>query len=148
MNQEAPQDRTISGKVIVLSMFTLAIVATGTLWAYWSLHMLPFMPLQEALAEQFENSSPRVDGGRRKMQNSTPMILRAVMRVPFDPNDSSAETQDLIEDRITATMELAVRYTPVNEYEILEIHLYMEKKEDAISQKTFSKTFEYPRSPT
>ena len=121
-------------------MFALAICATGLLWVYWSWHMLPFMPLQEALAAEFSNSSPRVDGGRRKLQKRTPMILRVVMRVPFNPEDSSAEIQDLIAKRLETTQQLARQHTAVEEYELLEMHLYHEAKEDVLTQKTFTKT--------
>jgi hypothetical protein len=34
-------------------MFAFGIVATGTMWAYWHLHLMPFMPLQESLAAEF-----------------------------------------------------------------------------------------------
>lgn len=134
----SPESR-ISGSAVVAAMFLLGIVATGILWTYWHLHLMPFMPLQEALVTEFEGSSPRVDGGRRKIHQSTPMILRVVMRVPFDPTSSAEKDQQLIEDRINKTRELAATYLVSDEYELLEIHMYQESKEEQLRQKTFQK---------
>ena len=67
------------------------------------------------------------------------MILRVVMRVPFDPNDSSAGTQDLIEARLTRTRELATKHVEIGKYDVLEMHLFQEEKEGTLSQKTFTK---------
>lgn len=125
-------------------MFALAIVATGTLWTYWNLHLMPFMPLQEALEAEFDHSSPRVDGGRRKTHKGTPMILRVVMRVPFDPNDSGADVQNQIEARLDRTRELAADLIDLEKYEVLEVHLYEEEKEGRLSQKTFTKDLKQP----
>ena len=75
----SPDDGTISGRYVVISMFALAFVLIGALYTYWNLHLMPFMPLQEALAAKFEESSPRVDGGRRKMHKGTPNILRVAV---------------------------------------------------------------------
>ena len=135
-------DPRISGKKVVVAMFSLAIAATAILWFYWNLHLMPFMPLQEALAKEFDHSSPRVDGGKRKTHKGTPMILRIVMRVPFDPTSSEAAVQTLIEERIARTQELAVAYTLLENYELLEIHMYNEDKEKSLLQKTFSKQLE------
>ncbi len=133
-------DKRVSGRLVVIAMFTLGIVATGILWTYWNLHLMPFMPLQEALSSEFEESSPRVDGGRRKIHKGTPMVLRVVMRVPFDPTVSDAETQTKIEERLDRTRELAIKHTAIDEYELLDVHLYFEPKEKEIRQKTFQKT--------
>ena len=48
----SPDDGTISGKSVVISMFVLAVVLIGALYTYWNLHLMPFMPLQEALAAE------------------------------------------------------------------------------------------------
>lgn len=125
--------------MLVVIMFTLGIIATGILWTYWHLHLMPFMPLQEALAEEFEHSSPRVDGGRRKIHKGTPMTLRVVMRVPFDPTAVDAESQDQIEHRIERTLELAEQHSELQQYEMLEVHLYQESPEDELRQKEFLK---------
>ena len=93
-----------------MAMFSLGIVATGTLWFFWNLQLMPFMPLQDALVAEFEGSSPRVDGGRRKGQKGTPKILRVVMRVPFDPTSPEPSAQSQIETRLRRTQELAQKY--------------------------------------
>lgn len=132
---------TVSGTKVVVAMFALAITATSILWFYWDMHLMPYMPLQAALAEEFENCSPRVDGGQRKMHKGTKMILRVVMRVPFDPTLSDMDVQDQIETRITRTRELAeTRVSNFYKFETLEVHMYYQLKEKTIQQKTFEKT--------
>jgi hypothetical protein len=129
----------ISGKKVVAAMFTLGIVATGTLWYFWNLQLMPFMPLQDALVAEFEGSSPRVDGGRRKGQKGTPKILRVVMRVPFDPTSSAQSAQAQIEMRLTRTEELAQKFVVDDDYEALELHLFSEYREQSLRQKTFTR---------
>ena len=130
---------TVSGRKLVMSMFLLAVVSTSVLWHYWDMHMMPFMPLQRTLAAEFEDSSPRVDGGQRKMHKGTPMILRVVMRVPFDPTATDIETQNLLEQRLQKTQQLALADSGLPKYDLLEIHLFNENKEQTIRQKTFLK---------
>lgn len=139
-NAMPPTEKTISGSRLVIAMFGMAIVATGLLWFYWDLHLMPYMPLQEALAEEFEDSSPRVEGGQRKMHKGTPLILRVVMRVPFDPTAADGQTQQEIERRILRTRELATKYSDIENFETLEVHLYFQPKEKTLKQKTFSKS--------
>lgn len=120
-------------------MFTLGIVATGTLWYFWNIQLMPFMPLQDALVAEFEGCSPRVDGGCRKGQKGTPKILRVVMRVPFDPTSSDQSSQSQIETRLTKTEELARKFVVDDDYELLELHLFSEHKEQMLRQKTFTR---------
>ncbi|MCP4783191.1 MAG: hypothetical protein GY878_06545 [Fuerstiella sp.] len=122
-------------------MFTLGIVATGTLWYFWNLKLMPFMPLQEALVAEFERCSPRVDGGRVKGKEDTPKILRVVMRVPFDPTSSAPSVQSQIATRISRTGELARQFVSSDDFEILEVHLFSEHKEQSLRQKTFTRQF-------
>ena len=143
--QQIEVHRTVSGRKIVVTMFVMAIFATGILWTYWHLHLAPFMPLQESIAAEFDHSSPRVDGGRRKMHKGTPMILRVVMRVPFDPTDADSDIQNQIEQRMTRVVELATKYTPIGEYDLLEVHMYQETKEEKLRQKTFTKNLKSSR---
>ncbi|MCR9199985.1 MAG: hypothetical protein NXI04_15220 [Planctomycetaceae bacterium] len=142
MSESAPPalEKTVSGSKLVVAMFTMAIVATSLLWFYWDLHLMPYMPLQEALASEFDDSSPRVDGGQRKMHKGTPLILRVVMRVPFDPTLPDEQTQGQIERRLERTKELAGEYTEIDRFETLEVHLYFQPKEKTLKQKTFSKS--------
>lgn len=132
--------KTISGSKLVIAMFGLAITATSILWFYWDMHLMPYMPLQEALATEFEDSSPRVDGGQRKIHKGTPMILRVVMRVPFDPTSSEVDIQNQIESRIARTKELAITHTELEKFQTLEVHMYFQIKEKTIKQKTFEKS--------
>ncbi|MCA9050952.1 MAG: hypothetical protein KDA89_19580 [Planctomycetaceae bacterium] len=140
--------RTVSGTRIVLSLFAFGILATSGLWIYWHLHLTPFMPLQEALANEFENCSPRVDGGRRKSHRETPNILRVVMRVPFDPTPDSPETHSVIQSRLQKTRELAAQHTDLDSYDTLELHLYFEDKEQTLRQKTVTADLHTEAPPT
>lgn len=133
------QDRRVSGRKVVAAMFALGFLATGLLWFYWDLHLRPFMPLQTALAEEYENSSPRVDGGQRRIHKSTPRVLRVVMRAPFNPLSSDAEVQAAIAERLQRTQQLAFKYAQLDQYDLLEMHLYHEQKEQGIMQKTFQR---------
>lgn len=142
-----PDDGTISGRVVVVSMFALAIVLISVLYTYWTLHLTPFMPLQEALAAEFDNCSPRVDGGRRKIHKGTPNILRVVMRVPFDPNATDDATVALIEKRMEGTQRLAkAKVEEFDTYNTLEVHMYQEEKEGELSQNSFERELR-PLSP-
>ncbi len=78
-------ERRVSGRAMVLGMLAFGTLTTAAMWVYWTLHVGPFRPLQDAIAAAFPHSSPRVDGGQRKMHKGTPKILRIVMRVDFDP---------------------------------------------------------------
>lgn len=130
---------TFSGRILVVIMFLGGLTATTVLWTYWHMHLIPFMPLQQALADEFEESSPRVDGGQRKIHKRTPPILRIVMRVPFDPTGDGADAQSQVEHRIARTHELSANKINLNQYEYLEIHLYNEPKEKQLLQRTFLK---------
>src|SRR3990172_7938391 len=82
-HEEKPAE--LSGKWVVIGMFVFAIAATAGLFAYWELHTAPFRELQDALAQEFPRSRPRVEGGQRKKHKHTPRILSIVLRVEFDP---------------------------------------------------------------
>ena len=125
----------VSGRSVVVAMFSLGLCATGLLFLYWQLHLMPFMPLQQAIAEEFEDSSPRVDGGRRKMHAHTPMVLRIVVRVPFDPLAETADAAALTEQWMSRLRELSTRHVQLSDYEILEVHFYFPVKEKEIRQK-------------
>jgi len=134
-----PSDPRISGSKLVAAMFAMAITATSILWFYWDLHLQPFMPLQEAIASEYEKSSPRVDGGQRKSHKGTPRVRRVVIRVPFDPNSDDGDVQSEVEGRISRIRELAAKYASIEDYELLDVHMFQENKEKVISQKTFEK---------
>lgn len=129
-----PGPRTISGRAVVIGMFLFAGSGIAVLQFYWDRHLEPFMPLQKAIAEEFDNSSPRVDGGQRKMSKSTPRVLRVVMRVPFDPEDP--ENKEVVRTRISAVAKLAVKHASLGEYGIFTTHFYQENP-GRMRQKTF-----------
>jgi len=125
--------RELSGRWVVTGMFGFGIVATGVLYTYWQLQTAPFMPVQMALAEAFADSSPRVQGGQRKMHQNTPVILRVVMRVPFDPiRDEAVARRFLVDVARVINGQL-----DLSEYDQLDLHLYQPNPERAIQQKTY-----------
>lgn len=130
-------NRSVSGRKVVIAMFALGIVATGILWTYWQLHLMPFMPLQEALVREFEDSRPHVEGGTRKMHKGTPSILRIVMRVPFDPTLEDEATEAQLRSLFETTRTLAAQHTELEQYNEIEIHLYLEEKEQVLHQQSF-----------
>ena len=128
-------DRVVSGRKVVAAMFALGIVATAFLWTYWKLRLMPFMPMQEALAAAFPNSSPRVDNVQAK--GSKAEVLRVVMRSEFDPTEDSDITGEKIDAVMVRTRDIARDHVVLSEYEILALHLYLPVKEQQLFQKTF-----------
>ena len=130
---------SISGRKVVVGMFMLGLTATGILWFYWHYHLMPFMPLQEAIAAEFKDSAPRVDGGRRKLQEDTPMILRVQIRVPFDPTDNDEDSQQQTDHRLTVVQQLAEEHATLSDYEVLQVHMYFEHQEKQLLQQSFTR---------
>jgi hypothetical protein len=130
----APLPRTVSGRWIVLTVFAFGIAATGGIWVYWKLHLAPFMPLQKALAAEFPQSSPRVDGGwsGKEFQQGPPR-LRIVLRVPYPPLEQDARVPATL-DRVIA---LARESLNLDHYETLEIYLVHYAPERAPRQFEF-----------
>jgi len=116
-------------------MITFGILATAFLWTYWTVRMTPFMPLQEALEQQFPDSAPRVEGGTIKDSGET--VLQVVLRTDFDPRDKTPESYEKVELRLTGTRKLATELADLPSYEILALHLYFPLEEQAISQQTY-----------
>lgn len=126
--------RTISGRLVVIAMFVMGLTATGLLFLYWNLHLMPFMPLQEAIVAEFKDSAPRVDGGRVRLHRRTPMMLRIVVRVDFDPTDSSETTCARLEHYMDRLRALAAAHTDLTAYEQLEVHFYQPVREKMIRE--------------
>ena len=123
----------ISGRWVVVAMFSFALTVTGTLYLYWNLHTGPFRPLTEVLAQEFEGSHPLVQGGQKKMGKGTPKILRITLRVDFAPDDeNNGELVDKAADRIS---QLADKHHGLAKYDILEIHLIRLRAEKTIQQR-------------
>jgi hypothetical protein len=125
----------VSGRVVVVAMFLFGITATAGLWTYWTLHTRPFRPLQEALATEFPRSNPRVDGGQRKMRKGMPKILRAVLRVDFDPTTETTKG----EETLNRVERIARQHVDLAQYDYLDVYLYQGVPEQTIREKEFER---------
>jgi hypothetical protein len=106
------------------------------MWAYWTLHVGPFRPFQDALAAAFPHSSPRVDGGQRKMHKGTPRILRVVMRVEFNPITESARGEQVVD----AVEQIARKHLDLGAYDELKVFLFHGVPEQDVQQQEFRRT--------
>jgi hypothetical protein len=131
VTQPAPLEdyggREISGKWIVLGMFVFALTIGGTLLGYWYLHRAPFLPLQQAIAAEYEGSRPLVEGGQRKMHRDTPRQLRVVMEVAFDPN--AAANRGAVDRIVDRLLELAEQHHGLGPYDEFEAHVFLQERE-------------------
>lgn len=130
--------RVLSGRWVVAGMLALGVVFTAALWFYWYFHMQPFRPLQQALAAEYPESAPRVEGGQRKLHKDTPRILRITMRVDFDP---TAET-DRAEQFLRQVAAFVQKRDGLAGYERFELHLYHPVPEQEIRQRTYTRPVE------
>ena len=129
--------RTISGRWLVIGMFAMGITATGLLYAYSTLHLGPFKPLQEAIVKEFPGSSPRVDGGKKRMQLDTPTILRILMKSEIDllsEDEESVRKMLAMRKRIA---ELVGEKVTLPDLAILELHVYKLLQEDQILKRSY-----------
>jgi hypothetical protein len=129
--------RTISGRWLVIGMFVMGITATGLLYAYSTLHLGPFKPLQEAIVSEFPGSAPRVDGGKKRMQLDTPTILRILMKTEIDPLSESEESVHAMMAMRKRIAELAVQKVTLPDLAIIELHVYKLLQEDQILKRSF-----------
>jgi hypothetical protein len=128
-------ERRVSGRAMVLGMLTFGVMTTTAMWVYWTLHTGPFRPFQDALAAAFPHSSPRVDGGQRKMHKGTPMILRVVMRVDFDPTADSARGEKVVD----SVEQIGGQYLDLSSYEEMEVFLFQGVPEKDVRQQEFTR---------
>ncbi|MGH7201843.1 MAG: hypothetical protein ACREJB_14645 [Planctomycetaceae bacterium] len=131
-SKEPPE---ISGRWVVLGMFGFAMLLVGAMYVYWHYHRQPFLPLQTALAEEFPDTEPRVEGGRRKKHKGTPQILRITMRVGFNPTEDEQQAAALA-DRVTA---FTTERFDLTGYDELEIHFFWPEPEQEIHQWSVTK---------
>jgi len=136
-------ERRVSGSGMVLAMLAFGVVITGSMWVYWTLHTGPFRPLQDALAAAFPNSSPRVDGGQRKMHKGTPKILRVVLRVEFDPTADTARGERVVD----SVQQIAGQHLDLNAYDELEVFLFQGVPEKDVRQQEFKRTLSPAATP-
>ncbi|HEV7999624.1 MAG TPA: hypothetical protein VGP63_07080 [Planctomycetaceae bacterium] len=128
-------ERRISGRGMVLAMLAFGVLTTTSMWVYWTLHTGPFRPFQDAIAAAFPHSSPRVDGGQRKMHKGTPRILRVVMRVDFDPTTDAARGEQVVD----SVEQIAGQYLDLSTYEDLELFLFQGVPEKDVRQQEFTR---------
>lgn len=129
--------RTISGRWLVIGMFAMGITATGLLYAYSTLHLGPFKPLQEAIVKEFPGSSPRVDGGKKRMQLDTPTILRILMKSEIDPWSESEESVRKMMAVRKRIAELTSENVTLPDLAIIELHIYKLVQEDQILKRSY-----------
>ena len=128
----------ISGRWIVISMFAFGILSTLMIWFYWNKHIEPFMPLQLAIEKEFENSSPRVEGGQRKISKGTPRILRVTMKVDFNPE--LKESAVVADERIARIAEISAEFQDLKTYDFLEFHFYQPSPNDSkLHKKSYTR---------
>lgn len=128
--------RGVSGKTVVASMFLLGICATTFLYTYWSLHLMPFMPLQEAIVREFPGSAPRVNGGQAKLHRKTKRVLSIQMKTTLDPKNSEKDAEAL--KNLRARVAVLVRqHTTLPDIEEVQLHLYKLIQEEEIRQASW-----------
>lgn len=133
--------KTLSGRKVVVGMFLFAAVFIAVLWTYTWYHRVPFAGLQSALAERFPGSTPKVEGGQRKIHQDTPKILRIILKVDFNPRLDEERTEQFAGEVI----EFTRRNYDVGAYEILEIHLFqLQPEREIIRWSTERKVAELP----
>lgn len=128
-----PDNRSgaVSGPAVVALMVAFGAIATGALWVYWYYHSAPFVPLQRAISAEFPRSSPRVDGGQRRIHKGTPAEIWIIMRVEFDL-ESDDETPLAAADRVK---ELVNEHLNEGQYDTLHVRLYRGKPEQYIQKR-------------
>lgn len=129
MKSAAP--RTVSGRWVVMSMFILGVIGGAICVTYAIWHNAPFIELKKALAAEFPQSVPQVEGGRHK---GSPMTLRIVVNVDFHPGEEANAAQ--ADAAIQRIVELARQHHDLSPYEILRIHLVKRRPQETTSRKT------------
>lgn len=131
-----PESTTVSGSKVVLAMFGLGILATTALSFYWTKHLEPFMPMQQAVNERFKNASARIDGGQRKLHKGTPSVLSVRMRIPFDPNESENDSQ--VQEIVDECVQLSKIHVADMKFDEIVVLMYHQVKESKASQRKVS----------
>lgn len=137
MTSDLPQENsttqtgTVSGPAVVALMVAFGAIATATLWVYWYYHSAPFIPLQRAIVAEFPRSSPKVDGGQRKIHKGTPAEIWIIMRVEFDLEADEATSLAAVE----RVKELVNEHLNEGQYKTLHVRLYRGKPEQYIQKR-------------
>lgn len=127
--QDDPQEPGISGKWFVIGMVIFGMIMTSGIWIYWRLHLAPFLELQQALADKYEDSRPIVEGGQSKMHKNTPTILRVTMKVDYDPT-LQPEAVDRLFEEVLALAKVKLSLEP---YQLFEMNVYLPKQETELT---------------
>ena len=133
------------GSALVAGMVCAGCLSTGGLFWFWHTRTADFLPLADALAEALPDSSPRVEGGRRRRPDPDVSLLQVMLKVPFDPgtDDSpppprSAAVLDTVE-KVVARSEYAGRY------DVLEVHLRRDGADGVMTSATFVRPMPEPK---
>ena len=113
-------------------MIGFGLLLTGALFLYTMLHAAPFRSLTAAIEAGYPGSSPRVEGGKPRLDEPGEMTLRITMRVPFDPADE-ARAAAFADEIATFTAD----HHDLQRFEVVEIHLFQEHPEQYVSQRSF-----------
>lgn len=109
----------VSGRWVVLSLGLLGLASAIGVYIFWTLHFAPFVPLQQALAVEFDSVRPRVEGGRHR---GGPAVLRVVLHVkspPVQDDPALVKMADRVLELAGEKLDLA-RY---NELELFFVHM-------------------------
>jgi len=122
------QPKLIRGRTIVLGLFIFGLLMSGSLYLFQAVNTFQFADTQNALAKEFPDSRPRVEGGRLKGKQIHPATFRTTLAVSFNPHEEDVRIQKMA-DRI---MEIASQNLNLNEYEQAELHFYQAIPEQKI----------------
>ena len=130
MTSNDPESRPkhFKGRTIVLSLLIFGLLMSGSLYIFQAVNTFQFADTQNALAKEFPDSRPRVEGGRLKGKQINPTTFRTTLAVNFNPNDEDDRIR-IMTDRI---MEIASQNLNLNEYEQAELHFYQAIPEQKI----------------
>lgn len=130
MTASDPESRPkrIKGRTIVFSLLIFGLLMSGSLYVFQAVNTYPFADTQNALAIEFPDSRPRVEGGRLKGKQINPTTFRTTLAVDFDPHSDDARIQKMA-DRI---LVIASKNLNLNEYEQAELHFYQAIPEQKI----------------
>lgn len=119
-----------SGTWLVAVMIGFGLLLTGTLYVYTMLHTAPYRSLTAAIAKQYPGSAPRVEGGKRRLNEPGERILRITMQTPFDP---ATENADGFARNVVAFV--ADRYD-LQAYDVVELNLFQKHHDGTLSQRS------------
>jgi hypothetical protein len=107
--------RAISGRFVVAALFGLGIASGIGVYIFWMMHFAPYVPLQKALAVEFDSVRPRVEGGRHR---GGPPLLRVVLHVKQAPEPDDPDLKIMA----ARVRELAATHIDLRAYSRLELY--------------------------